>query len=273
MPSPDLQGPFVVDRQGCRLHYWTAGRTGPPVVLTHGYTMDHRMFDPQVSALAQDHRVLVWDVRGHGVSKPLGDFSIPTCADDLAAMVDHAGMGQAHHVGHSMGGHIVQELAFRQAYRVLSMVMLSTTCLTWRPPTAQILFGPATRALLGLWPHRWTTRQIGWIAGLTKTARRHAWEAASCMSKTERRAVWAALLRGFHHEPGYRIGCPLLIMHGRWDLVVGGGLIRTLSPAWAAREPRARYETIPWAAHNAGQDNPTHTNHAIARFLREAAAT
>lgn len=238
------------------------------MVFTHGYTMDHEMFAPQVRALARDHRMLVWDVRGHGRSKPLGEFSIPTCAGDLAAIVDHAGMQRAHHVGHSMGGHIVQELAFRQPHRVLSMVMLSSTCLTWRPPVVQVLFGPISQGLLGLWPHAWTTRQIGWIAGLSRRARCYAVEAASHLTKAERRAVWASVLQGFHDEPAYRIGCPLLIMHGRWDLVVGGGLIRALAPAWAAREPHARYEIIPWAAHNAGQDNPRYASRAIATFLR-----
>lgn len=263
-----LEGPFVVERRGCRLHYWTAGREGPPLVFTHGYTMDHRMFELQVQAFRSDHRVLVWDVRGHGLSKPLGEeFSVPRCADDLAAVLDHAGIAKATHVGHSMGGYIAQELAFRQPERMQSMVMLSTTCLTWRPPRVQTLGGPITQALLGAWPHRWTTSQIGWIAGLSSRARHHAVEAASCLSKQERTQVWGALLGAYHHEPDYRIGCPVLIMHGQWDVVVGAGLIRALAPGWAAREPNGRSSVIPWAAHNANQDNPGFTNRAIQAFL------
>ncbi len=268
-----LEGPFVVERAGCRLHYWTAGRRGPPLVFSHGYTMDHRLFDVQIRAFSADHRVLVWDVRGHGLSKPLGEFSMTSCTDDLAAILAHADMERAAHVGHSMGGYIVQELAFRWPERVRSMVMLSTTCLTWRPPRMQTLGAPLTQSLLGMWPHSWTTQQIGWIAGLTSRARRHAVDAASCMSKRERTQVWSALLHAYHHEPDYRIRCPLLIMLGQWDVVVGAGLIRALAPGWAAREPNARYLTIPRAAHNAMQDNPEFTNQAIREFVSTTATT
>ena len=264
-----LEGPFVVERDGCRLHYWTAGKSGPALVFTHGYTMDHRMFDPQVRALAADHRLLLWDVRGHGRSKPLGRFTLPACVDDLTAVLRHAGIERPIHVGHSMGGYIVQELAFRDPEKVPAMVMLSTTCLTWRPPRIQTLAGPATEALLGMWPHSWTTAQIGWIAGLSPAARRHATHAAAHLTKGERTHIWSALLRSYHHEPDYRIGCPLLIMHGQWDLVVGGGLIRAMAPGWAAREPNARYAAIPGAAHNANLDNPEFTNRAIRGFARD----
>ena len=269
--TSDLEGPFVVEREGCRLHYWTAGRSGPPLVFTHGYTMDHRMFDLQVQEFSSDHRVLVWDARGHGLSKPVGEFSIASCAEDLAAILEHAGIEGATHVGHSMGGYIVQELAFRSPERVRAMVMLSSTCLTWRPPRVQTLGGPLTRVLLGMWPHGWTTQQIGWIAGLSSRARRHAVDAASHMTKPERTHVWSALLRAYHHEPDYRVGCPMLIMQGQWDVVVGGGLIRALAPGWAAREPNARCATIPRAAHNANLDNPSFTNRAIRAFVQENA--
>ena len=261
-----LDGPFVVERAGCRLHYWSGGGRGTPLVFTHGYTMDHRLFDRQVRALCREHRVLVWDVRGHGRSKPLGEFTLEACVEDLVAILGAAGLPPAIHVGHSMGGYIAQELAFRQPEHVRAMVMLSTTCLTWRPPRAQTLGAPITRGLLAIWPHRVTTRQIGWIAGLSKRARRHASDAAASMSKRERGRVWAAILEAYHHEPHYRIGCPTLIMHGRWDTIVGAGLIRALAPGWAAREPNADYLVVPAAAHNAMQDNPAFVNRAIREF-------
>jgi len=243
------------------------------MVFSHGYTMDHHMFDRQVRAFSRQHRVLVWDVRGHGLSKPLGEFDIWMCVQDLTAILEHAGMRRPIHVGHSMGGYIVQELAFRRPEQVRAMVMLSTTCLTWRPPTVQTLGAPVTRALLGMWPHRWTTQQIGWIAGLSSRARRHAASAAAFMTKKERTRVWSSLLNEYHHEPDYRIRCPTLIMHGQWDFVVGAGLIRMLAPGWAAREPNAHYTTIPRAAHNANQDNPDFTNRAIRDFVQREVAT
>ena len=40
---------IVVERADSRVHAWVTGPTeAPPIVLTHGAAMDHRMFDPQV---------------------------------------------------------------------------------------------------------------------------------------------------------------------------------------------------------------------------------
>src|SRR5690606_27347453 len=74
-------------RSGSTIHYWVGGPEGRPLVtLTHGATMDHRMFDAQIPALADSYRVLICDVRGHGRSQPLGiNFSIAAAAEDLLA--------------------------------------------------------------------------------------------------------------------------------------------------------------------------------------------
>lgn len=46
-------------REGCPLHYWVGGAAGRPLIaFLHGATMDHRMFNAQVEALAPHYRVL-----------------------------------------------------------------------------------------------------------------------------------------------------------------------------------------------------------------------
>src|SRR6185369_15782715 len=96
-----------------------------------GATLDHRSFDEQVKLLESDYRVLNWDVRGHGLSQPLGGaFSLKDCADDLLAILDEAGYQQAVFVGLSMGGNITQELVFAQPERVTALVLLDCACNT-----------------------------------------------------------------------------------------------------------------------------------------------
>ncbi len=74
------------------------------MVMTHGATIDHRMFNAQVEALSTNYMVLVWDVRGHGLSRPLPKgFRLEDCADDLVAILDCLGAGQAFLAGQSMG--------------------------------------------------------------------------------------------------------------------------------------------------------------------------
>ena len=72
--TPQFLSEHILERRGCPLHYWLGGPEGAPlVVLMHGATVDHRMFNPQVENLVHDYRVLVWDARGHGKSQPLGE--------------------------------------------------------------------------------------------------------------------------------------------------------------------------------------------------------
>ena len=90
MNSPVTE--HILERQGAPLHYWIEGPEDCPVVIcTHGATVDHRMFVAQLSALTPKYRVLTWDVRGHGLSRPLGTrFSFDDCIDDLLAIMQHS---------------------------------------------------------------------------------------------------------------------------------------------------------------------------------------
>jgi non-heme chloroperoxidase len=59
--------PFVPASDGVLLHYESTG-TGRPIVLVHGWTMNGRFFHKNVAALAEGHRVITVDSRGHGRS-------------------------------------------------------------------------------------------------------------------------------------------------------------------------------------------------------------
>ncbi|MFN7135041.1 MAG: alpha/beta fold hydrolase, partial [Myxococcales bacterium] len=82
---------------------------------------------PQTEALAGRHRCLWFDNRGCGRSQPLtAPLSIAQMADDARAVLDAAGVADAHMVGHSMGGLIALELALTHRARVRSLSLLCT---------------------------------------------------------------------------------------------------------------------------------------------------
>jgi pimeloyl-ACP methyl ester carboxylesterase len=63
----------VLERLGCPLHYWVSGPEGRPlVVFTHGLCVDHRSWQYQALEVAKEYRVMNWDVRGQGLSQPMG---------------------------------------------------------------------------------------------------------------------------------------------------------------------------------------------------------
>ena len=98
------------------------------------------MFEEQVPVVvAEGYRVPLWDVRGHGLSKPIGtDVSIPVVAEDLLAILDRLGYQEAVLVGQSLGGLVAQELAFRRPGRVIAMVLVGSSCLTVVPSKPEL---------------------------------------------------------------------------------------------------------------------------------------
>jgi 3-oxoadipate enol-lactonase len=122
---------FVLQRAGCPLHYWLDGPEGRPlVVFTHGAWLDHTAFAEQVALVVRAYRVLSWDVRAHGRSRPTPTFTIRAATTDLVALLDHLGYAQAILVGHSMGGNIAQEVVFLHPTRVRALVLVGCTCNT-----------------------------------------------------------------------------------------------------------------------------------------------
>lgn len=112
----------VVSADGSRVHAELHGPEGAPaVVLAHGWTCNTRFWDAQVRDLAVDHRVVVYDQRGHGRTPAAGSggYSTRALADDLEAVLRGTlAPGQKAVLGgHSMGGMTLMAAAGRAAVR------------------------------------------------------------------------------------------------------------------------------------------------------------
>lgn len=259
-------------RSGSSIHYWLAGPDdGPLVVFTHGASMDHRMFDAQIPPLvASGYRVLTWDVRGHGRSKPIGEeFTVSAVAEDLRALIDHLDRETAALVGQSFGGYVSQELTLRRSERVEAVVVIGATDVTISPSRLERAGLTLSSTLLHLWPDSYLRSQIAQHTAVKPAVQRYAHEATRQLSKKEFITVWKAVKEYLHEERERRMPCPLLVTHGEHDEV---GIIATAAPAWAERE-RCRYEVISDAGHNANQDNPAAFNDLLCSFLEEHVPT
>jgi pimeloyl-ACP methyl ester carboxylesterase len=117
---------------GTDLFYASTGE-GAPVVLVHGSWSDGYGWARMVPLLARRHRVITYDRRGHSQSaRPSPRGGIRADEEDLAALVDHLGLGPAHMVGSSLGGTVTLRLASRrpELFRTLSV---------HEPPAAAVL--------------------------------------------------------------------------------------------------------------------------------------
>jgi len=111
-----LEGFFYVDEG-----------SGPPVVLLHGFPFHHGMWASQLEAVGRTHRVLAYDLRGHGRS-PVGDgqYTIEGHVDDLLAFLDHRELDRVTAVGLSMGGYIALRALERNPERFSAAVLADT---------------------------------------------------------------------------------------------------------------------------------------------------
>ena len=258
--------PGVLERDGCSLHYWVGGpERATLVAITHGGWCATAMFDAQVAALIARYRVLVWDVRGHGLSRPAGGgFTIRGAAADLLALLDHLGCAAAILVGHSMGGNISQELVWLHPERVLALAVVGCTCNTLPLPLVDRLMLPLTGPLLRAYPAALLRRQSGAASALRPAVQAYLRAQFRSFTGAELSAILVETTRCLHPEPGYRIVQPLLLTHGAADRT---GNIRRVAPRWAVREPHCRYVVIPDASHCAHQDQPVVFNALLSEFL------
>src|ERR1700722_232151 len=57
----------TINRDGVEIYYEVHG-SGPPLLLTHGYSSTSQMWQGQIEALSKHHKLVLWDMRGHGRS-------------------------------------------------------------------------------------------------------------------------------------------------------------------------------------------------------------
>jgi len=100
--------------------------SGRPVLLIHGHTLDHRVFDGVVTALkGRGLRLIRPDLRGHGRSGvPPSGYHWSHHAADMEAVLEAAGVPKATVVGFSLGGGVALELALERPELVGGLVLV-----------------------------------------------------------------------------------------------------------------------------------------------------
>jgi pimeloyl-ACP methyl ester carboxylesterase len=109
---------------GTTLHVRIGG-TGPAVLLLHGYGETGDMWAPLAAALVADHRVIVPDLRGMGLSAVApGGYDKKTQAADMIALLDALKVSKANVVAHDIGNMVAYALTVQNQQRVTRLVLI-----------------------------------------------------------------------------------------------------------------------------------------------------
>ena len=248
---------------------------GTPLVLVHGFPLDHSMWHAQLDVLSAQYRVIAPDLRGFGRSGPVdGTASDATTtmhqfADDLAAMLDALQIDEPVALaGLSMGGYIA--LAFQKAYadRLKALILMDTRSSADAPEVAASRLTTAETILAegpGSLPGNMLPKLL---SKATQQEHPHVGEAlGNVMLRTSPQGI-AAALRGMaqRHDATTQlraITCPTLVVVGEEDAVSPPEEMQQI----AAAIPNARLVVIPSAGHMSPAENPAAVNAALLEFL------
>lgn len=96
-----------------KLFYKEYGRGDTPIIILHGLLGSGRNWHSIAASLAEQHRVIVPDLRNHGRSPHSAEHHISDMVIDIVDLQHKLSATPAVVLGHSMGGLVLMELAFR----------------------------------------------------------------------------------------------------------------------------------------------------------------
>jgi len=112
--------------KGLKLYFEQQGQ-GTPLILLHGFGQHGGSWAPLVPAYSRFFDVVVPDMRGCGRSEASEPgFTVAEMAEDILALMDHAGIDRAHVAGWSQGGTVALEFGLGHADRFVSLSLHST---------------------------------------------------------------------------------------------------------------------------------------------------
>jgi len=259
---------MVAEVDGLTMNCEDAG-SGEAVVLLHAFPLSSAMWRPQIDVLASRWRVLAPDLRGFGkTAAPPPPYTMEQMAQDVARLLDLAGVGDVRLVGLSMGGYISLAFCRRWPSRVRALVLADTNP-GQDPPEAK-----ARRDGLAA-----TARDCGAQAIAEEMLPRLLSPATlqgrpdlvaqvrDMIEATPVNGIVGALLgmrdRSDSTHVLAALPCPVLCMGGAQDAVTPPSVIQ----AMAAVAPNGRAQIVEDAGHLANLEQPEAFSSALLAFL------
>ncbi len=126
LPAPPTSTVFTAHSAGAKLACVRRG-SGAPLLLVMGVAGHHLMWHEDfVARLAEHFEVITYDHRGIGESSRSEEFTLDDLTADAVAVLDWAGVADAHVLGLSMGGVVAQRLALEHPERVRTLALAAT---------------------------------------------------------------------------------------------------------------------------------------------------
>ena len=264
------------DNDGVKIHYATAGDSGPLVVMIHGFPDFWYSWNEQIKALQSTHRVAAMDLRGYNRSdkpKGLDNYAIPKLVSDVAAVIRDMGEKKAVIVGHDWGGMVAWQFAMTKPEMTDRLAVLNLPHpkglnreLANNPDQQRNSQYARTFQLPGAHKLLTAERLAGWVKGEAKRAKY-----IEAMKRSDFEAMLNYYKRNYPRPPyeedtsePVRLKIPVLLIHGLDDkALLHGALNRT----WEWLDGDLTLVTIPGAGHFVHHDKPALVSRTLKMWL------
>jgi 3-oxoadipate enol-lactonase/4-carboxymuconolactone decarboxylase len=254
------------------LHYRVDGpATAPPLLLGPSLGTSLEIWEPQTAALARDHRVLRWDLPGHGGS-PAGLLASTapgaTAIADLGRLVlglaDALGIDRFAYAGISLGGAVGAWLAVHHPERIVSLALVCSSARFGDPrgwhERAALVRAKGMDPVADAAAARWFT------PAFARSAAAEALVAGLRVTDPAGYAACCDALASYDLRPDLsRIAAPTLVVAGRDDVATPPAHARELADGI----PGAALTEVAHAAHLAGVERPAPVLAALLAHLAE----
>ena len=258
-PVPVAGGTLIVETVGA----------GPPLILLHGWTLDRRMWAPQVAALAGRYRLIAYDRRGFGQSGAPPDLTREP--DDLHAVAAACGVTRFALVGMSQGARIALGFAARWPAPVAALVLQGSPFPAQQGETGDDEALPIAEMRRLARAGQFDALRALWGAHPLMRLHRHAaapLRAAMLADYTARDLTGPQTRLTIAPDALRRMAIPALIVTGEAEPPTRQSAAALL----AQRLPAATRRTIAGAGHLANLDDPVAYNATLLEFLDQIRA-
>lgn len=277
-----------LDVDGLRLRGWTAGDTGPVLVLLHGGGLDSACLSwgHALDSLGARCRVFAFDWPGYGGSSRTGlAHALDAYVPFLGRLLDALGLRSASLAGLSMGGAIALGFALSAPERVDKLILVDSYGLQRDAPGGRAAYWFVKLGFLTDWTYALLRRSPALVrrtlrgilhnpASLTPDLLA---EAAAALSQPDAGRAFQAFQHSEMTPAGLRtvyldrlpaLTTPTLLIHGAQDTLVPLNCAQEA----ARRLPRARLDVFEGCGHWLPRDAPERFNQAVLDFVAPAKA-
>ncbi len=253
-----------------RLYYTSVGEGEETILFSHGFLMNHTMFDAQIEALKEHFRCISYDHRSHGQSEVSQDgYELNNLTTDAIALIEGLKLGPVHFVGMSTGGFVGMRIALRRPDLLKSMILVDTSAEEESPETFK-----KNHLLLRL------VKTLGWfpLIGQVMPILFHSTFLKDADRKSEVKK-WKRIIQGHEIKGMVAFGKSIFSRESILDrlaeldlptaVIVGDKDIAT-APAYNRRiaevVPNAEFYSIPEAGHSSPVEKPQEVLEAMLDF-------